>query len=420
MAGANQVIEAAFATAARRWERILTAVRVAVCVVMFVRTALIWSFALDVVGPMFLCTAFYVAGSFAVTRSAAPIERLLLISVSLDTAVAMAALLSDVLRPWFGYDGVVNTPDIATLAMVTLAGGMRLSPCAAVFSAALNAAGLIVLCVLDRVLHGLPSNGGYYQFVMQGCFLGGAAMMAIVIAVRTRRLLERAVSAALTAERTQRSFGALLHEHHDVRTLLSAVRLNADRLAGERRGGASDPIDDLRSDLDDVEARIHAIYARACGEVSALDVKQRVDVAVVARDVVERLARRFPGVVLALHGAAHVEASVAGGSATVWRMLLNLVVNACEGDGARVPACVDVTVRREARWVRIEVADDGPGFAYDFFAAAPSEVRSTKPGGSGFGLAIVRALTHASDGTLTCSNRASGGACASLSLPLAK
>jgi hypothetical protein len=50
--GVQQAIDAAFATTARRWERILTVVRVVLCAVMFVRSALIWSFAPDVVGPI--------------------------------------------------------------------------------------------------------------------------------------------------------------------------------------------------------------------------------------------------------------------------------------------------------------------------------------------------------------------------------
>jgi signal transduction histidine kinase len=420
--GVQQAIDATFATTARRWERILTMVRVVLCAVMFVRGALIWHFAPAVVGPMLIGAVLYIAGSVAVTRSSAPIERLLRISVLLDTATAFVSLLGNVARPWLGYDGVVNTPDIAVLAMATLAGGLRLSPRTAVFSAVLNAACFATLLALDRLLYGLPSNGGYYQYVLQGSFLASAAAMGIVVAVRTRKLAERAVRTALTAERAQRSFGALLHEHHDVRTLLSAVRLNADRLAGERVGGGGNAIDDLRSDLDDVEARIHAIYARACGELSALDVRQRVDVGVVARDVLERLGRHFPGSALVLRGEPHVEAEVAGGGATVRRMLFNLVVNACEGDGERGPRRVEVTVRgdRVARRVWIDVADDGPGFARDILDAAPDEVRSTKPGGSGFGLAVVRSLAKASDGTLRCGNREAGGAWASLSLPFAQ
>lgn len=257
---------------------------------------------------------------------------------------------------------------------------------------------------------------------LQGRCPAAAAAMAIALSLRTRKLAEGAARAARTAGRARRNFAALLHDHHDVRTLLAAVRLHADRLAGARRGGAGHAIDDLRSDLDDVEARIHAIYARACGELSALDARRRVDVAAIAREVLERLACRFPGAALVIRGQPHVEAEVAGGGATVRRLLLNLVVNACEGDGERGAMHVEVTVRgdRRAQRIWIEVADDGPGFAPDLLDAAPDEVRSTKPGGSGFGLAIVRALAEASDGTLACGNRASGGAWVSLSLPIAR
>lgn len=82
MTGVQQVVDAAFATAARRWERILAVVRVVLCTVMFVRTALIWKFAGHVMEPMALRGALFIAGSVAVIRSSAPVERLLRIGAA--------------------------------------------------------------------------------------------------------------------------------------------------------------------------------------------------------------------------------------------------------------------------------------------------------------------------------------------------
>src|SRR5262249_47262508 len=155
-------------------------VRIVLCIALFTRSALIWHFAPAVVGPVLTHVAFYIAGSIALTRSSAPIDRLLLISVLLDTTLAFAALLGNVLRPWSGYDGVVSTPDFAALAMATLAGGLRLSPRAAVFSVVLNAACFVALLVLDHSLYELPRGGGYYQYMLQGSFLAATATMAIV------------------------------------------------------------------------------------------------------------------------------------------------------------------------------------------------------------------------------------------------
>lgn len=427
MAGTEQAIDAAFATAARRWERILTGVRVVLCVAMFGRSALIWSLVPNAVGaglmaPMLGLAALYITASIALTRSCAPIERVLKMSVALDTGAVFIALLGNVLRPWPGYSGLVNTPDIVGLAMATLACGLRLSPRVAVFGALLNATCFAVLLVIDLVARDMPPPlGRGYSYLLQASFLVGAAALAIVMAVRTRNLAVDAVRAALTTERAQRSLGALLHEHHDVRTLLSAARLDADRLAGQQPAPIGPLVEDLRSDLDDAVRRINAIYARAHGELLTLGSRQRVDVGKIAREVLDRLGRRFPAVTLALHGDA-TEAEVAGGGTTLQRLLFNLVMNACEGDGARGATHVDVTVHGDpaARRVRIDVIDDGPGFAPEMVEAPLGEARSTKAGGSGLGLAVAQALTQASDGTLLHGNLAVAGARVSLSLPMAR
>jgi signal transduction histidine kinase len=66
------------------------------------------------------------------------------------------------------------------------------------------------------------------------------------------------------------------------------------------------------------------------------------------------------------------------------------------------------------------VIDDGPGFSVENLTAGPGQVRSTKVGGSGFGLDVALALAQASDGTLTRRNGSGGGAVVSLALPLAR
>jgi signal transduction histidine kinase len=425
----QQAVDAAFTASARRWERTVVVVRVVICLVMIVRSALIWnrsSLAIEVArawltAPMLVVAVLYIGTSIAVARSQGPIERALKISVALDTAVAFLALLPNVLWPWPGYPGIANTPDIAALTMATLAAGLRLSPGAALLGGILNSACFGALVLVDLQISGMPPGTRGHQILLQGTFLAGAMVMSIMIAVRTRHLAERAARAVLTAERTRRSFGEILHEHHDVRTLLSAARLNADRLAGTGTATLGSIVDDLRSDLDDVEARLNAIRELAYGELLTLQVVHTVDVVEVTRSVLERLGRRFPAVVLRLHTDERVEAEVAGGDATLRRLLFNLVINACEGDGVRGATHVDVNVRSDCprQRVQVQVCDDGPGFAPELLGTRLGETRSTKAGGSGFGLRIALALAQASGGTLTRENAGRGGAVVSLSLPMA-
>jgi len=75
-----------------RWERIVAAAREVICVVMLVRSALVSNLMADAIAapstaPMLSLGALYIAGGFDVTRSAAPIERLLKFSVALDRRI---------------------------------------------------------------------------------------------------------------------------------------------------------------------------------------------------------------------------------------------------------------------------------------------------------------------------------------------
>jgi signal transduction histidine kinase len=426
--GAQQAIDDAFEQNARRWEGVVGAARALVCLVMLARTLLIWAEPTSEPGriqpaQVIAEAALYIAASFALSRSRAPIRPLLMLSVALDSVYVFTQFLPNVLSPWRGYPGIVNVPEIAALPMATLLAGLRLSPGVAVFGGILNSLCFIVLLLLDLELSNLPDptiRG--YQYLVHGSFLMAAVVLSIVLAVRTRHLVDRAVRSALTAERTRRSFDAILHEHHDVRTLLSAARLNADRLASGGQAAAGSLVAELRSDLGDVEALIDAIRARAHGELLTLGSRHAVDVWQIAREVLDRLGRRFPAPALALRGDGCVVAQVAGGEATLRRVLVNLVVNACEGDGERGADHIDVEVRHDgARGrVTIDVIDDGPGFSTDQLTAELGQARSTKLGGSGLGLGVALALAQASDGTLTRRNRSGGGAVVSLSLPQAR
>jgi hypothetical protein len=271
LAGAQQAIDDAFEQTARHWERVVGVVRVLVCLVMAARTILIWNdptLAPGRIQPASVIAeaALYIAASFALSRSRAPLTPLLMLSVALDSVYVFVQFLPNVLSPWYGYTGIVNTPEIAALSMATLVAGLRLSPGVAVFGSILNILCFIVLMLVDLKVSNLPEpfmRG--YQYMVHGTFLTCAAVLSIVLAVRTRHLVDRAVRSALKAERTRRSFDAILHEHHDVRTLLSAARLNADRLASGAQAAAGSLVAELRSDLGDVEVLLDSIRARAAG-----------------------------------------------------------------------------------------------------------------------------------------------------------
>ena len=100
------------------------------------------------------------------------------------------------------------------------------------------------------------------------------------------------------------------------------------------------------------------------------------------------------------------------------QVLINLLHNVC--NYTPPDSSVEIRAKRAAGWLRLTVADGGPGIPpalleriFDKFYRLPG----TATGGTGLGLSICRGLVHAHGGELTASNRPEGGACFTIQLP---
>ena len=110
---------------------------------------------------------------------------------------------------------------------------------------------------------------------------------------------------------------------------------------------------------------------------------------------------------------------MSGGHPILLRILRNLLLNACEGDGTRGARHIEIRLSPKPGEASalLEVIDDGPGFPPELLAAAPAARYSTKPEGSGLGLWLVRALLGSQADTLRMRNAPGGGAVVSFELP---
>jgi signal transduction histidine kinase len=146
-----------------------------------------------------------------------------------------------------------------------------------------------------------------------------------------------------------------------------------------------------------------------------------VDVPPVLESVRTSLGLRFPEVHIQVkvEGDEPLRASLRGGLTTLRRVVENLVLNACEGDGTRGAAQVDICARLEPHTARLElvIEDDGPGFPVEQLKAPIEGLSSTKPNGTGLGLYTAECLIRASGGTLERTNRPRGGAQLRILLP---
>lgn len=100
------------------------------------------------------------------------------------------------------------------------------------------------------------------------------------------------------------------------------------------------------------------------------------------------------------------------------QVVQNLLYNAVQYTPAGT--IVEITCIGKPEGLVIEIGDNGTGFgpeemnkAFDKFYRLPG----TKTGGSGLGLSIVKGFVEAHNGTVTLSNRPTGGALFSISIP---
>ncbi len=99
------------------------------------------------------------------------------------------------------------------------------------------------------------------------------------------------------------------------------------------------------------------------------------------------------------------------------QVLWNLVLNALEASPPRAP--VDLELLAEGSHLVIEVRDEGAGIEPSVRDYLFEPFRTSKPGGTGLGLAVVYRIVDGHGGTVTLAARATGGTVARVVMPLA-
>jgi signal transduction histidine kinase len=283
---------------------------------------------------------------------------------------------------------------------------------------------------VDRIRSGVEalSRGEWAQLdKLSEDELGGGLVesvnhMAMALAERTRKD---------EIEGWRRMVRVLSHEINNtlgpVRSVAVTVR---DQVVGrlnpcaDRREGcndAADAADDLRTAFQLIVDRTDALTAFIAGyaELAKLPEPARGD-----HDfnvVVGGAARLFAGdaeqagVELRVELAPDVpRARVDAGQ--VERVVINLVKNAVEA--APRGGEVRVATARRGSQVEVIVDDNGPGIALEARRHLFVPYFTTKPGGSGIGLALVRQIVLGHGGSVTAEDRPGGGTRARVLLPL--
>jgi len=268
---------------------------------------------------------------------------------------------------------------------------------------------------------------------------GPAALAASLLAGTAARLADRrraeneglraALQAQILEEQSTRldelthAIVDLLGFHHDVNGPLMAAQIQAESLLELTRGGtlSLEEATAIAHDLQAALGRIPSLLseARSRGQGRIANRVERVVISPVLLASAGATGNRFSEVELRARCDERLAAAVVGGPLALQRIVDNVLVNACEGDGRRGARHVDVEVVEAdgAAAILIIVVDDGPGFQEEQLAHPIAGFSTTKATGTGLGLYTAERLARASGGAITRENGGGGGARVVVRLP---
>jgi signal transduction histidine kinase len=208
---------------------------------------------------------------------------------------------------------------------------------------------------------------------------------------------------------------------HEIRNPLHSIGINAavvEQHAGaaptpERRMAVAESLSTIRAETQRLADLLNSYLGlvradSSAGPVDLGDACRRVSqlLAPAARKSEVEIVLEVPDAIKAVHGFAD----------RIQQALLNLALNAVQAmpHGGRVT----LSVRPAGDSVRVTVADTGPGVPEEIRARIFEGGGTTKSGGTGLGLPLVRAIARSHGGSVSYSASATGGAVFTLELPV--
>jgi signal transduction histidine kinase len=249
-----------------------------------------------------------------------------------------------------------------------------------------------------------PAEGG------DGRFLGAVALFSDLSEIR--ELEGRVALARHLADLGQVSAGAA----HEFRNAAAAIDGFADlALRSTDPERSAEYVKAIRQEAQEMSRVTSDFLLFARPETFA---PEPIDLGEVAETAAAEAERAYPGLTVERSG----EFSRASGSAVLLRRaLVNLLRNAVEAtpEARRVdPGAIALAGGRGAREATLSVGDRGPGVDAEARERIFLPFYSSKPSGSGFGLAIVARIAELHGGTVDVTDRPGGGALFTLRLPI--
>lgn len=262
---------------------------------------------------------------------------------------------------------------------------------------------------VDFVLFAMTSLATVYLSLMMGTWAAEAhgRLEAHRHAIQAQQLAEHADRVG----RLRTGLTGMLALRHDQRTLMQSMALELDELDAVVTEPSS------RAALSELQLTFRRLRTLVVeGGQATLEPESELElVPVSVRDAAADGARVVEAARVTLSmtiSPALPAVLVRGGPVALGRVLLNVLVNASEGDGGpRKPTRVDLSASLDetGRRVVVRVCDDGPGFPPGVLSRR-APFQTTKAHGSGLGLITAESYVRASGGELTLRNPSEGGA----------
>ena len=262
----------------------------------------------------------------------------------------------------------------------------------------------------DRVLGvtATPAAGA------DGRFLGAVALFSDLTEIR--RLEGRVALIRHLADLGQVSAGAA-HEFRNAAAAIDGFADLAQRATDPAR--AAEYVRAIRQEAQEM-SRVTSdflLFAKPEGFVP-----EPVDLAGVVQAAAAETERAYPGMAVAQSGEFP---EVSGSAVLLRRAIVNLLRNAVEATPPARRGAADAVALcggrgAASREVTISVGDRGPGVAAADRQKIFLPFFSSKPGGSGFGLAIVARIAELHGGTVEVADRPEGGSLFTLRLPASR
>lgn len=206
----------------------------------------------------------------------------------------------------------------------------------------------------------------------------------------------------------------LANASHELRSPLARIRMGLELMQGQP---SSATLEEIARNIRELDQLIDEILLASRLDASPDDLGplEPVDLVGLAAEECARTGAEF-------ETAPGVPSVVVPG---LTRLLRRLIRNLLENARRHGAGTVSLTLRLQGSQAEIRVCDQGPGVPaalreriFEPFFRLPGA--SEREGGVGLGLALVRSIAQRHGGSVHCEDRAGGGACFVLRLPLAR